>query len=62
MLETVACSLVLLWLLGMMTDITFGGYLHALLAIGALLLLVKLELVRRPRRRGAHASGPGHRR
>jgi len=42
MLETIAVILVLLWLLGMISSYTIGGFLHLLLVIAIIVLLVRL--------------------
>jgi len=39
MLWTIAVVLVVLWLLGMVTSFTMGGFLHALLVIAIVVVL-----------------------
>jgi hypothetical protein len=39
MLYTIAVILVVLWLLGMVTSYTMGGFLHALLVIALIVVL-----------------------
>jgi hypothetical protein len=48
MLLTLAIILIVLWLLGMISSYTLGGWLHILLIAGIILLLV--QLVSGPRR------------
>ena len=42
MLETVAVVLLLLWLLGMVSSYTIGGFIHVLLAIAIIVVLVRV--------------------
>jgi len=42
MLETFAIVLVLLWLLGIVTSCTFGGFLHLLLGLGFLAIIIRV--------------------
>lgn len=42
MLETVAVVLLLLWLLGMVSSYTIGGFIHVLLAIAIIVILVRV--------------------
>ena len=42
MLETIAIVLVLLWLLGMVSSYTMGGFIHLLLVIAVIAILVRL--------------------
>lgn len=42
MLETIAILLVLLWLLGMISSYTMGGFIHLLLVIAIVVILVRL--------------------
>jgi hypothetical protein len=44
MLETLIVVLVILWLLGLVTSYTLGGFIHALLVIA--LIVVALRLIR----------------
>jgi hypothetical protein len=47
MLWTIAAVLVVLWLLGMITSFTLGGFIHALLVIAAIIIVVRLVTGRR---------------
>ena len=47
MLETIAVVLVLLWLLGMISSYTIGGFIHVLLVIAIIVILVRLIQGRR---------------
>ena len=42
MLYTIAVVLIVLWLLGLVTSSTMGGFIHALLVIAIVLVLVNL--------------------
>ena len=42
MLETVAIVLVVLWLLGIVSSTSIGGFIHVLLAIAVIVILVRL--------------------
>ena len=42
MLYTVALILVVLWLLGMVSAYTMGGFIHVLLVIAVIVILVRL--------------------
>ena len=44
---TIIAILVVLWLLGMITSYTLGGFLHILLVIAIILLVVRLLTGRR---------------
>lgn len=48
MLTTILVVLVLLWLLGMITSYTLGGFLHVLLVIAVALILIRIIQGRRP--------------
>ena len=48
MLETIAIILIVLWLLGLVSSYTMGGFIHALLVIAIVLILVRLITGRRP--------------
>jgi len=48
MLETIAIILIVLWLLGLVSSYTMGGFIHALLVIAIVLILVRLVTGRRP--------------
>jgi hypothetical protein len=47
MIFTVAVVLVVLWLLGMITSYTMGGFIHALLVIAIVVVLVNVISGRR---------------
>lgn len=42
MLYTIAVVMLILWLLGLVTSYTMGGFIHILLVIAVVMLLVKL--------------------
>ena len=42
MLQTVAIVLIILWLLGMVSSYTMGGFIHILLVIAVIMFLVRL--------------------
>lgn len=48
MLLTIAAILVVLWLLGMVTSYTLGGFIHLLLIIAIVAVLVRLIQGRNP--------------
>jgi len=48
MLETIAVILLLMWLLGMVTAYTIGGFIHILLVIALIVILVRVIQGRRP--------------
>ena len=47
MLYTVAVILVVLWLLGLVTSTTMGGFIHILLVIAIIVVLVRIIQGRR---------------
>lgn len=47
MLYTLAVILIVLWLLGLITSYTMGGFIHALLVIAVVVILVRLISGRR---------------
>lgn len=47
MLETVAVLLIVLWLLGLVTSYTLGGFIHILLVLAVVVILVRLISGRR---------------
>ncbi|MBN1892212.1 MAG: lmo0937 family membrane protein [Clostridiales bacterium] len=47
MLWTIAAILLLLWVVGLITSTTFGGFVHVLVVIA--LILVIVQLLRRSR-------------
>ena len=42
MLYTIALVLIILWLLGLVTSYTLGGFIHALLVIAIIVVLVRI--------------------
>jgi hypothetical protein len=42
MLETIAVVLIILWLLGMVSSYTIGGFIHILLVLAVVVILVRL--------------------
>jgi hypothetical protein len=48
MLYTIAVIMLVLWLLGMVTGTTMGGFVHILLVIAVVMILVNLISGRRP--------------
>ena len=48
MLYTIAVILIVLWLLGMVTSYTIGGFIHILLIIAIIMILVNLISGRKP--------------
>lgn len=47
MLETIAIILVVLWILGLVTSYTMGGFIHALLVLAVVVILVRVIQGRR---------------
>jgi hypothetical protein len=47
MLWTIFCILVVLWLLGMVTSYTMGGFIHILLVLAVVSLLIQVISGRR---------------
>jgi len=47
MLQTIAIILVVLWLLGIVSSYTMGGFIHILLVIAVVVLLLRLIQGRR---------------
>jgi uncharacterized membrane protein YtjA (UPF0391 family) len=47
MLYTIAVVLLVLWLLGLVTSVTAGGLIHALLVIALIMIVVNLVSGRR---------------
>jgi len=47
MLETIAVILIILWLLGLVTSYTIGGFIHILLVVAVVMLLVRVIQGRR---------------
>jgi hypothetical protein len=48
MLWTIFVILLILWLLGVVSSYTLGGYIHILLVIAVVVLLIRLISGRRP--------------
>lgn len=48
MLWTIAVVLVVLWLLGMVSAYTMGGFIHILLVLAIIMVLVRVIQGRRP--------------
>lgn len=42
MLQTIAVVLLILWLLGMVTSTTVGGFIHILLVVAIVMILVRV--------------------
>ncbi len=42
MLETILIVLVILWLLGMVSSYTMGGFIHILLVVAVVILLLRI--------------------
>jgi hypothetical protein len=42
MLETIAVILIILWLLGMVTSYTVGGFIHILLVLAIIVILIRV--------------------
>jgi hypothetical protein len=47
MLETIAIILIVLWLLGLVSSYTMGGFIHILLILAIVVILVRLVQGRR---------------
>lgn len=48
MLETIAVILIILWLLGLVSSHTLGGFVHLLLVVAVVVILVRVLQGRRP--------------
>ena len=48
MLWTIAVVLIVLWLLGMVSAYTMGGFIHILLVLAVIMVLVRVIQGRRP--------------
>ena len=48
MLYTIAVVLIVLWLLGMVSSYTIGGFIHILLVIAIVMVLINLISGRKP--------------
>ncbi|MEX1198513.1 MAG: lmo0937 family membrane protein [Pseudohongiellaceae bacterium] len=47
MLETIAIVLIVLWLLGLVSSYTMGGFIHVLLVVAVVIFLVRVLRGRR---------------
>jgi hypothetical protein len=47
-LESIAIVLIVLWLLGLVTSYTAGGFIHALLVIAVVVILLRVIQGRKP--------------
>ena len=48
MLQTIAIILLVLWLLGLVTGVTLGGFIYVLLVAAVVMILVRIITGRRP--------------
>ena len=48
MLYTIAAILLILWLLGLVTSYTLGGFVHLLLVIAIIVVLIRLIQGKKP--------------
>ena len=48
MLETIAIILIILWLLGLVSSYTMGGFIHILLVVAIVIILLRLISGKRP--------------
>jgi hypothetical protein len=48
MLFTIAVVLILLWLLGLVTSYTMGGFIHILIVVAVVVVLVRVIRGRKP--------------
>lgn len=48
MLYTIAVVLIILWLLGLVTSYTLGGFIHILLVIAIVVILLRVISGRKP--------------
>jgi len=48
MLWTIAVVLIILWLLGLVSSYTMGGFIHILLVVAVIVVLVRVIQGRRP--------------
>ena len=48
LLWTVAVILIILWLLGMVSSYTLGGFVHILLVLAVIVILIRVIQGRRP--------------
>ena len=48
MLETIAVVLIILWILGLVSSYTMGGFIHLLLVIAVVVILIRVFQGRKP--------------
>jgi len=48
MLETIAIILLVLWVLGLVSSYTVGGFIHILLVAAIIIFLIRILQARRP--------------
>jgi len=48
MLETIAIILIILWLLGLVSSYTMGGFIHILLVLAIIVIIIRLVQGREP--------------
>jgi hypothetical protein len=48
MLETIAIIFIILWVLGLVTSVAVGGFIHILLVVAVIMLLVRVINGRKP--------------
>lgn len=48
MLETIAVIMIVMWLLGMVSSYTMGGFIHVLLVVAVVMFLVRVVSGRKP--------------
>ncbi len=48
MLETIAIVLIILWLLGLVSSYTMGGFIHILLVLAVVVIILRLMRGRKP--------------
>ena len=48
MLITIAIVLIILWLLGLVTSYTLGGFIHILLAVAVIVFLIRVIAGKNP--------------
>jgi Family of unknown function (DUF5670) len=48
MLETLAIILIILWLLGIVSSYTMGGFIHILLVVAIIVIIIRLVRGRNP--------------
>jgi hypothetical protein len=48
MLETIAIILIILWLLGLVSSYTMGGFIHILLVVAIIVIIIRVIQGRKP--------------